>query len=104
MFFFSKLLERGKRLIPQLRKVVPQHRQALGIQLVDPPRPLAAVAHQACILQHAQVLGNGRTGNRQARRKLIHRLGMVAQHLENGQPGGVAQRRQSVLYVSIHLR
>jgi hypothetical protein len=29
---------------------------------------------------------------------------MVAQHLEDGQPGGVAQRRQSVLYVSIHLR
>jgi hypothetical protein len=28
---------------------------------------------------------------------------MVAQHFEDGQSGGVAQRRQSVLYVSIHL-
>jgi hypothetical protein len=31
-------------------------------------------------------------------------LRMVPQHLENGQPRGIAQRRQPVLYVSIHLR
>jgi hypothetical protein len=28
---------------------------------------------------------------------------VVAQHLEDGQPGGITERRQSVLYVSIHL-
>ena len=104
MFCFSELLKRGKRLIPQLSKVVAQKREPLRIQLIDPARTFAAVAHQPCILQDAQVLGNGRARYRQARRKLIHRLGMVAQHLENGQPGGVAQRRQSALYVSIHLR
>ena len=104
MFFFSKLLKRGKRLIPQLRKVVPQQRQALGIQFIDPPRAFPPVAYQPCILQDPQMLGNGRARYRQARRKLVHGMGMVAQHLENGQPGGVAQRRQSVLYVRIHLR
>jgi hypothetical protein len=35
---------------------------------------------------------------------LVHRLGMIAQHFKDRQPGGVAQRRESVLYVSIHLR
>ncbi len=104
MFFFSELFKCGKRLIPQLPKVVAQKRKALRIQLIDPARAFAAVAYQPRILQDAQVLGNGRARYRQARRKLIHRLGMVAQHLENGQPGGVAQRRQSALYVSIHLR
>jgi len=59
MFFFGKLFKRGKRLIPQLRKVVPQQRQALGIQFVDPPGAFAPVAYQPCILQHPQVLRNG---------------------------------------------
>ena len=97
MFFFSKLFKRGKRLIPQLRKVVPQHRQALGIQLINPARAIAAVAHQPRILQHPQVLRNGRTRYRQSGRQLIHRLRMVAQHLKNRQPSRVTQRRESSL-------
>ena len=60
VFFFSKFFERGKRLIPQLREVVPQQRQPLGIQFVNPPRALPPVTHQARILQDAQVLRNGR--------------------------------------------
>ena len=104
MFCFSELLEHGKRLIPQFCKVIAEQREALGIQFINPPCPVAAVAHQAGILQHPQVLRNGRAGNRQAGGKLIHRLRMVAKHLENGQPGGVAQCGQPVLYVSIHLR
>ena len=104
MFFFCKLFERGKRLIPQLCKMVSEQRQPVGIQLVNPPCSFAAVAHQPRILQHPQVLRNRRTRNRQARRKLIHRLRMVPQHLEYGQPRRVAQCRQSILYVSLHLR
>ncbi len=84
MFFFSKLFECGKSLIPQLSEVVAQQREALGIQFVDPPGAFAPVAYQPCIFQDAQVLGNGRTGNRQAGGKLVHGLGMVAQHFENG--------------------
>jgi hypothetical protein len=30
-------------------------------------------------------------------------LGVIAQHFKDSQPGRIAQRRQSVLYVSIHL-
>ena len=97
MFFFSKLFKCGKRLIPQLRKVVAQHCQALGIQFIDPARTLPAVSHQPRILQHPQVLRNGWARYRQAGGQLIHGLGMVAQHLEDGQPGGVAQRCQSAL-------
>jgi len=97
MFFFCKLFERGKRLIPQLRKVIPQQRQALGIQLINPPRPCAPIANQPRLFQHSQVLRNGRPRYRQSRRQLIHRLRMVAQHLKDRQPRRVAQRRQSAL-------
>ena len=91
-------------MIPQLCKVIAEQGQPLWIQFVDPTGAFPAVAHQTRILQHTQVLGNRWAGYRQASRELVHSLGMVAQHLEDGQPGGVAQRRQSVLYVSIHLR
>ena len=104
MFCFGEFFERGKRLIPQLHKVVPQPRQALGVQFVNPPRARAAVAHQSRILQDPQVLRNGRPRYRQARGKLVHRLGVVAQHFKDCQPGRVAQRGQPILYVSIHLR
>ncbi len=104
MFFFSELFERGKCLVPQLSKVIAEHRDAFGIQFIDPARAFSAITHKARIFQHTQVLRYCRARNRQARRKLVHSLGMVAQHLEDGQPGGVTQRCQSVLYVSIHLR
>ena len=104
MFFFGELFERGKRLVPQLREVVPQQRQPLRIQFVNPARAFPAVPHKARILQHPQVLRNGWPRYRQARRKLVHSLRVIAQHLEDRQPGRIAQSRQSVLYVSIHLR
>jgi len=104
MFFFSELFERGKCLVPQLSKMIAEHRDAFGIQFIDPPRTFPPVAHEARILQDAQVLRNGRARNWQAGRKLVHGLGMIPQHLENSQPCGVAQRRQPALYVSVHLR
>lgn len=103
MFLFGKLFERGKRLIPQLRKMVAQHRQALGIQFVNPARAFAPITHQPRILQYPKVLRNGRPRYRQARGQLAHSLRMVTQHLENRQARRVAQSRQSALQVSIHL-
>ena len=104
VFFLGELFERGESPIPQLREVIAEQRQALGIQLINSTSSFAAVPHQARILQDAQVLRYRGARNRQAGGKLVHGLRMVAQHLEDGQPGGVAQRRQSALYVSFHLR
>jgi len=84
--------------------MIAQHGDAFGIQLVNAPRAIAAVAHQPRVLQNAEVLGDGRAGNGQPRGQLVHRPWRSAQHFEDGQPGGVAQCCQSVLYVSVHLR
>ena len=97
MFFFSELFERGKCLVPQLSKVIAEHRDTFGIQFINPPRTFPPVAHQPRILQHPQVLRNGRSRYRQSRRQLIHRLRMVAQHLKDRQPRRVAQRCQPAL-------
>ena len=59
MFFFSELFKRGKCLVPQLSKVIAEHRDAFGIQFIDPARTFPAVSHQPRILQHPQVLRNG---------------------------------------------
>lgn len=84
--------------------MVAQQRQPLRIELVNAPRALTAVAHQACVLEDAKVLGDGGARDGQTGRKLVHGLGMVAEHLEDGEAGGVAQSGKTVLYVSVHLR
>ena len=84
--------------------MIAEQRHSLGIQFVNPPRAFPPVANQPRLFQHTQVLRNGRPRYRQSCRQLIHRLPMVPQHLEDRQPRRVAQRRQSILYVSIHLR
>ena len=84
--------------------MVVQERHTLGIQFVDAARAIAAVTDEPGVLQHAQMLRDGRAGHGQPGGKLVHRAGMSAEHFEDGQAGGVAQGREAVLYVSIHLR
>lgn len=84
--------------------MVAQQGKALGIQLVNAACPFMAVADQAGLFKHAQMLRNGRARDRQTRGELVHGLGVRAQHFKDGQAGGIAQGRETVLYVSIHLR
>lgn len=84
--------------------MIAQQGQAFGIQFVDAARTFAAIAHQAGVFQHAQVLRNRRPGHREPRGELVHCQRLIAQHFEDGQAGGIAESGQAVLYVSIHLR
>lgn len=84
--------------------MIAEQRETFGVQFIDSPRTYTSVAHQARFLQHAQMLRDGRPRHRQACRQFVHRAGMRADHFEDRQTGGVAQGRESVLYVSIHLR
>ena len=84
--------------------MVAQHGNALGIQFVDTAGAFAAVAHQPGVLQNAQMLRNGWARHGHARGQFVHGARGSAQHFEDRQAGGVAQGRETVLYVSIHLR
>ena len=84
--------------------MVAQQGQPLGIEFVDTTRALSPVAHQAGLFQHAKVLRDRRTRNRQGCGELVHRARRGAQHLEDSQAGGVAKGAEAILYVSVHLR
>ena len=84
--------------------MIAQECDALWIQFVNAPRACPAIAHQTSLFEHAQVLRNGRAGHRQPGRQFVYGVGMMAEHLEDGQSGGISESGQAVLYVSIHLR
>ena len=83
--------------------MVSQRREPFGIQFVDSPSTLAAVAHQPSMFQHAQVLRDRRPRHRQTCSEFVYGSRMRTDHLEDGEPGGITQSRQAVLYVSFHL-
>jgi len=96
VLFLGKSFERIESLVPQLGEVVAQKREPLGIQFVDPARSFAAVAHQASLFQHPQVLRNRGPRHGKSRRQFVHGTRMRPDHLKNGQAGGVAERGEAV--------
>src|SRR5580692_2573589 len=104
VFFLNEFFERVQRLVPQICKVIAQHRNSLWIQLVNPPRAGLPVAHQPRLFQHPQMLRHRGPRNWQSRRQLVHRLRVLRQRMKDRQLGRIPQRSKSVFYVSIHLR
>lgn len=84
--------------------MIAQQGDALGIQFVNAPRTRAAIAHQASVLQNAQMLRYCRARNRQPGGEFVHRARMAPDHFEDGQASGIAKSIQAILYVSTHLR
>ena len=76
----------------------------MWIDFVDTARARAAVANQAGVLENAQVLRDGRAGNRKQRSEMTDGTRMGGQQLKYGQASGVAEGLQSGGDVSIHLR
>ncbi len=84
--------------------MVAQQSDALGIQFVNAPRTCASIAHQASVLQNAQMLRDRRARNGQPGGELVHRARTAPDHFEDGQASGIAKCSEAVLYVSTHLR
>lgn len=84
--------------------MVAQKGQTLGIEFVDAASAVAPVAHQARFLEDAQVLRDRWTRNGQPGGQFVDSARRGAEHLEDGQAGGVAKSGEAVLYVSVHLR
>ena len=79
-------------------------RETLGVDLVHTPRTAAVIENQPGVLQKAQVLGDGRTGNREMACQFTHRLGFLQQLQQNGAASGVAQSVKLRMLVRKNLR
>ena len=90
-FLFRRCLIGTQRPGPHLIEVGPQSRHTLWIQLVQTPRSSLADAHQACILQHPQMLRYRGTAHRQRARQLIYGDGAARKPLENRHARGITQ-------------
>src|SRR6266498_1703730 len=90
-FIPCSLLEGGQRTLPKPVEMPAQQRDALRVDLVQPPRSLMGVEDQADILEHLQVLGHGRSAHRQHLGELPDGKGTVRQPVEDGLAGRVPQ-------------
>ena len=84
--------------------MVAQKRQTFGIEFVDATCAVAAIAHEASLFENTKMLGDGGARNGQTGGEFVDGARRGAEHFEDGQTGWVAQGRQTVLYVSVHLR
>ena len=95
----SMLLEAGQRVVPEAVEPITQFTQALGVDAIDPRRPVRLVRHQSRLFQHLQMLRHRRPADRQRRRDLTHASRPGAKALEHGAARGISQSGQG-RYVS----
>jgi hypothetical protein len=94
---FYGLLKGTKGPGPHLVEVGAQACDPFGIELIEAAGSFLDVSHEACILQHFEVLRNGWAGNGQRSGQLIYGDRTIRELLKDGHPGGVAESIESGL-------
>jgi hypothetical protein len=84
--------EGGESLLPDAVEVGAQGGHAVGVEPVDAAGALGLADDQAAVFEHAQVLGDGRSGDRQLLGQVSDRAGAPSEQLEDGPSGGVAEQ------------
>ena len=101
---YGGLLEALQGLPPERVEVLAQRCDGLRIDLVDATCANRSIENEAHILQHLEMLGHGGTAYRELLRELTDGERTAGQALEDLPPGGISQRLQRPLLVSIHER
>jgi hypothetical protein len=83
--------EAGQRIAPERLQERAQSGQGLRVDGVDPPIAVGPVGDQAGVLEHLEVLAHRGARHRQAAGDLDHRLGTVAQALQDQSPSAIAE-------------
>jgi len=84
--------------------MIAEELETLGIEFVDAAGAGAAVADESGLLEDAEMLGDGGTGDGKPGSEFVDGARMGSEEMENGEAGGVAQGGEAGFYVSIHLR
>jgi hypothetical protein len=87
---FGRLLERHQRVIPESIEICPERIDALRIQLVDAAIANRPVDDELRVLEHAEVLRNGRTADGEIASEGPDGQWALEQALEDGAPGRIA--------------
>src|SRR5256885_12350708 len=61
---FDAFLEGDQRDSPELVEILAQGREGFGVELIEPAVSDGTIDHQASVLEHTQMLGNGRPADR----------------------------------------
>jgi hypothetical protein len=85
-------------------EVTPQQRKPVGVHLIDASGADSLVDHQPGVLQHLQVLRDGRPADRQLAGKLAYGARPLGETLEDRPARRVAESGPSVSFVSLHER
>ena len=84
-----------QRRRPEGLRIVPERLHPLCVHVVDPPGARRPVGHEPCLLQHLQVLGDGRPPDGEASGDLHDRLGTIPQPLQDRSSGAVPERLEN---------
>lgn len=99
----SGRLEGEQGLIPELIEVGSQGTDPLRVQLVQTALPIRTVHDQARLLQHAEVLGHGRTTDWELTGQLAHPTRPVGEAFEDAPPSRIPESVKLTMGVSCHL-
>ena len=80
-------------------EVLAQKLEPVGVGSVEPAGADLSIEHQADVLEHLEVLRDGGPAHRESRGDLSDRQGSVAQAVEDGLAGRIAQGGEHRLYV-----
>jgi hypothetical protein len=99
----SESFERFERVDPEVVEIAAQAFKALGIEMIDTPVSDLLIEDKVRILQHAQMLGDGRPANGKSFSDLVDGGWTFGDALKNGQSRGVSQRNELLSRVSHYL-
>jgi hypothetical protein len=96
-WIFGNGLKLVHGLLPHLVEMRAQAGNAFRGEAIVTAGSRFAIENQAGILEHAQVLGDGRAADRKGAGQLIHREGTGGKLLEDGHAGGISDGVESGL-------
>ena len=85
-------------MVPEVVEVAAQQAQPLGVELIDASGADSLVDDQPGVLEHLQVLRDGRPADGQLAGELADRARSLAQVLEDRPPGRIAERGQPLAW------
>jgi hypothetical protein len=96
----------GQRPIPIGVQLVAQRRHSRWVEPVDPSGTRHPIRDQTRVLEHLEVLGDGRSADGELLGKLADRTWPLGQDFDDAAPGGVSERppRDVLISVSAHER